>query len=140
LNLKNCQGIIIANPNAPTSLEMAYADIQKIIKANQDKIIIIDEAYAGFGTYNCLGLAKEYNNVLIVRTFSKTWALAGLRCGYAFGHVDLIRGLEKIRDCFNSYSINRLTQAGAMAAVNDYKYTQKIIQKIINTRQRVISS
>ena len=140
INLTNCQGIIIANPNAPTSLELGYKEIDKIIQANQDKVIIIDEAYVDFGTFSCLELAKKYDNVLIVRTFSKSWGLAGLRCGFAFGSRELIKGLEKIRDCFNSYSIDRVAQAGATAAIKDYQNVQLTINKIINTRKRVISS
>jgi histidinol-phosphate aminotransferase len=139
LNL-NCQGIILANPNAPTSLELARADMQKIVETNQDKVIIIDEAYVDFGSYTCLDFAKKYNNVLIVRTFSKAWSLAGLRCGFAIGSLELIKGLEKIRDCFNSYSINRATQAGALAAVKDYKYAQKNMDKIIATRDRCVKA
>ncbi|HEY8423532.1 MAG TPA: histidinol-phosphate transaminase [Clostridia bacterium] len=138
LNLENCQGIILANPNAPTSLELGFDEIQKIVKANQDKVIIIDEAYVDFGTYSCLELAKKFENILVIRTFSKSWSLAGIRCGYAFGSKELIKGIEKIRDCFNSYSVDRVAQAGAIAAIQDYKYTQKTIEKIKNTRDRVI--
>ena len=138
-NLDNCQGIIIANPNAPTTLEMAYEDIERIVVNNQDKVIIIDEAYADFGTYYCTALAKKYQNVLIVRTFSKGWSLAGIRCGYAMGSRVLIEGLNKIRDCFNSYSVDRLTQAAAIAAVKDRDYMHVCIQKVIATRERISS-
>lgn len=140
LNLENCQGIILANPNAPTSLELGKQDMEKIIQANQDKVIIIDEAYVDFGDYSCLDLTKKYNNVLVVRTFSKSWSLAGIRCGFAFGSLELINGLNKIRDCFNSYSLDRVAEAAATAAVKDYKSVLKRVAKIIYTRDRFIKA
>ncbi|HEY8390401.1 MAG TPA: histidinol-phosphate transaminase [Clostridia bacterium] len=138
-NLQNCQGIIIANPNAPTTLELSCQDIENIVIHNLDKVIIIDEAYVDFGTYNCLDLVSKYQNVLVIRTFSKSWSLAGIRCGFAMGSTELIKGLEKIRDCFNSYSVNRLTQAAAIAAVSDIKYFNQTINKVKSTRTRVIN-
>ena len=137
-DLKNCQGIILANPNAPTSLEINRGGIESIVINNPDKVIIIDEAYADFGTYDCLDLVKKYQNVLIVRTFSKGWSLAGIRCGFAVGSLELIKGLEKIRDCFNSYSVDRLTQLAAAASLNDIEYMQNCVKKVISTRNRVI--
>ncbi|HEY8419800.1 MAG TPA: histidinol-phosphate transaminase [Clostridia bacterium] len=140
LNLPDCQGVILANPNAPTSLELGFQEMQKIVEANQNKVIIIDEAYVNFGTFSCLELAKKYDNVLIVRTFSKAYSLAGLRCGFAIGNAELIKGLEKIRDCFNSYTIDRAAQAGALAAVKDFKNIKKNIDKVIATRDRCVKA
>lgn len=138
--LKNIQGFIIANPNAPTSLETSIENLEKIVCAYPDKVIIVDEAYVDFGTQSALDLVKRYDNVLVVRTFSKSWSLAGIRCGYAFGSSVLISGLEKIRDCFNSYSVDRMTQILALSAINDFPYMQKTVQKIKNTRDNLISS
>lgn len=137
-NLENCQGIIIANPNAPTTLEMKKGGIEQIVIHNPDKVIIIDEAYADFGTYDCIDLVTKYINVLIVRTFSKSWSLAGIRCGFAFGSTELIKGLEKIRDCFNSYSVDRMTQDAASACVQDVQYMKACVNKVIYTRDRII--
>lgn len=138
-NLEHCQGIIIANPNAPTTLEIAHGGIESIIINNPDKVIIIDEAYVDFGTYTCLDLVKKYQNVLVIRTFSKGWSLAGIRCGFSFGSLELIKGLEKIRDCFNSYSVDTMTQAVAVSSVQDIQYMQLCVKKIISTRERIVN-
>lgn len=126
--------IIITNPNAPTGIELAKNNIIKIIETNPNKVIVIDEAYADFMGDSCIDLTKIYNNLLVVRTFSKSYSLAGVRCGYAIGHYQLIEDLNKIKNSFNSYTVNAITEAVAVAALEDDGYFKETTDAIINTR------
>ncbi|MDE6614099.1 MAG: histidinol-phosphate transaminase [Clostridia bacterium] len=129
-----CQGMIICNPNAPTGLIVNRLDLMSIIEANPEKVIIIDEAYADFCNCSMANYVSKYPNLLIVRTFSKSYSLAGVRCGYALGNATLINGLKTIKDSINSYTVNRLTEGIALKALENTKYFTAQVDKIIATR------
>ena len=133
--LKPCGGIVIPNPNAPTGAEKDLAELERIIAANPDVIVIIDEAYIDFGGTSALGLISKYDNLLVVQTFSKSRSLAGMRIGYAFGSKELIRYLNEAKKSFNSYTMNTVTIAMGVEAVKDDAYFQETIRKVIATRE-----
>ena len=117
---KDCGGIVIANPNAPTGAFLPLSGIEKIVAANRDVVVIVDEAYIDFGGESALGLLEKYDNLLVVQTFSKSRAMAGMRIGYAFGNEKLIGYLRDCRFSFNSYPLNRpALLTGAAALKND---------------------
>jgi len=128
-------GIIIANPNAPTGIEMPQDKIEKIIAANQDCVVIVDEAYVDFGAASALPLLEKYENLLVVQTFSKSRAMAGLRVGFAIGNEKLIRYLKDVKFSFNSYTMNLPSIAMGVAAVKDDAYFRSITGRIIETRE-----
>jgi histidinol-phosphate aminotransferase len=130
-------GVIFPNPNAPTGLAMGLDAVEDIIKNNADQVVIVDEAYSAFGTQSAVPLVSRYENLLVVKTLSKSHALAGLRCAYAAGSPLLVNGLERIRDSFNSYPLDCLAQAGAAAALEDTAYYDDIAKKIVATRERL---
>ena len=134
----NNGGIIIPNPNAPTGKLLAIEAIEKILASNKDKVVIIDEAYIDFGGKSVVPLIKAYPNLLVIQTLSKSRSLAGLRVGFALGPEDLIQGLERIKNSFNSYTLDRLALTGAVAAFEDESYFQETRTKIIQTRERVV--
>lgn len=127
-------GIVIANPNAPTGKAISLQDIKAIIEKNTGSVVIIDEAYIDFGGESAVKLIKDYSNLLVVHTLSKSRSLAGLRVGFALGHEDLIEGLNRVKNCINSYTLDRLALIGAKEAIKDETYFQEIRSKIINTR------
>ena len=129
-------GIIFPNPNAPTAVEMQLDDIEYIIKNNRDSVVIIDEAYADFGDVSVLGLVNKYENLLVVRTYSKSRALAGMRIGYAIGSRTLISALKAVKFSYNSYTMNYVSIYAGAAAINDDKYFKEIVSKVINTREK----
>lgn len=130
-------GVVFPNPNAPTGELESLEDIADILEKNQDVIVIVDEAYIDFGGKSALPLLDRYENLLIVQTFSKSRALAGMRIGYAFGSQALIKYLNDVKYSFNSYTMNQLTLAVGAAALQDEAYFRKIVHKIITTRERV---
>ena len=134
----NC-GISIANPNAPTSIAMSLEDIRKILDANKESVVLIDEAYAAFaeGYTTAATLINEYKNLIVVRTLSKSYGLAGLRLGYAIGDKELIEGLKRARDSFNSYPADYVAQTLAAAALRDRENFKKNRDALIATRNRV---
>lgn len=132
-------GVVLANPNAPTGIELDMGSIRRILDANPNVPVIIDEAYVDFGGTSVLPLIREYPNLLVVQTTSKSRALAGLRAGFAFGHPNLIAGLNCVKNSFNSYTLDRLAIAGAAAAVRDEDYFQAQCQKVIATREWTIT-
>lgn len=126
-------GIIIPNPNAPTGIALGLDAIESILK-NTHSVVIIDEAYVDFGTQTAISLINQYPNLLVIRTFSKSRSLAGLRLGYALGHADLIEGLNRVKNSFNAYPIDSIASAIAIASINDDSYFQKCRDQIITSR------
>lgn len=134
---RECGGVIFPNPNAPTGETESLADIEDIVRQHQDVVVIVDEAYIDFGGESALPLLERYENLLIVQTFSKSRAMAGIRIGYAIGSPQLIRWLNDVKYSFNSYTMNQLTLALGAAALEDEEYFQSIVHKIIATRERM---
>lgn len=132
--------IVFANPNAPTGMPLALAEVERIVAGNPDAVVLVDEAYVDFGGETAIGLVDRYPNLLVVHTFSKSRSLAGLRVGYAIGHADLIAGLERVKNSFNSYPLDRLTLAGAVASVEDEAHFQRSCQQVMRTRSSLVSS
>lgn len=130
-------GVIFPNPNAPTGVEESVDMIEEIIRKNQDVVVIIDEAYIDFGGKSVLPLIHKYENLLVVQTFSKSRALAGIRIGYAFGSKKLIKYLNDAKFSFNSYTMNTATIEVGCACLQDKAYFQETVEKIIATRERV---
>ena len=138
IGVPNC-GIVFANPNAPTSRAIAVKDCARIAEANPDSVVIVDEAYVAFEEdyESAVSLINDYKNVCVVRTLSKAFSLAGIRLGYAVGSEELIEGLRRARDSFNSYPVDRIAQKVAEAALLDVDYYNETRAKIIATRSRV---
>ena len=136
-------GVIFPNPNAPTGMALSLDEVRVVAQAAERnrRVLVVDEAYIAFadreGVVPALPLLKEFPNLLLVRTLSKEASLAGLRAGFALGSGELIEGLCRIRDCFNSYTMDRLALAGATAAIRDRAYYNEINRRIIATRRRV---
>jgi histidinol-phosphate aminotransferase len=130
-------GIVIANPNAPTGRALPLTAIESIIQRNSGQVVIVDEAYVDFGAESAVPLIKKYPNLLVVHTFSKSRALAGLRVGFAMGDAGLIEGLCRIKESINSYTLDRLALKGAVAALQDTAYFELTRNKIIATRERI---
>ncbi len=130
-------GIIFPNPNAPTGRGHQLEHIESVIAAHPDIVVVIDEAYVDFGAVSAASLINTYPNLLVVHTLSKSRSLAGLRVGYALGHPDLIQGLDRVKNSFNSYPLDRLAQAGAMAAMQDEAHFAQTRQAVIQTREQL---
>uniref|UniRef100_UPI003F4C570F histidinol-phosphate transaminase n=1 Tax=Brachyspira catarrhinii TaxID=2528966 RepID=UPI003F4C570F len=130
-------GIFIANPNAPTGLLLTLSQIEEIIINNRNNIVIVDEAYIDFAeTESAYKLVNKYDNLLVIQTFSKSRALAGIRLGFAIGNENLIQGLKNIKYSFNSYTINRLSIIAGIEAIKDKDYFKDTVNKVINTREK----
>ncbi len=130
-------GIVIANPNAPTSIAMAKGEIEKIIKSNPDNVVVIDEAYVDFGGESVIDCVKKYDNLIVVRTFSKSRSLAGARIGYCIADPGLINVIETVRNSINSYTNNRPAIEMGVASVKDEAYFREMIAKVVATRERL---
>ncbi len=128
-------GVVFANPNAPTGELASIDEIRDIAETNSDSAVLVDEAYIDFGGKSCIALTKRLKNLLVVQTLSKSKSLAGMRIGLAFGDPQLIKGLERVRDSFNSYPLDRLAQAAGAAAISDIAYYDGTRSKIIGTRE-----
>lgn len=129
-------GIIFPNPNAPTGALLPLENIEQIIKANPDSVVIVDEAYIDFGGKSAVPLIDKYDNLIVVQTFSKSRALAGMRIGFAMSNEKLIKALNDVKYSFNSYTMNRQVIEAGAASVKDEEYFQSTISKIIATRER----
>lgn len=131
--------IIFPNPNAPTGRLLALAEVERIVAANPDVVVLVDEAYVDFGGESAIALVDRHPNLLVTHTFSKSRSLAGLRVGYAVGHAELIEGLERVKNSFNSYPLDRLAIAGAVASVEDEAFFQESCRKVIATRDKLVA-
>ena len=129
-------GIVIANPNAPTGIRQSEEFLRAVIEANPNVVVIIDEAYADFSGYTALPLVDEYENVVVVQTFSKSRSMAGMRIGHAIGNAKLIKAMNDVRYSFNSYPMTRLSVALGVAALSDQDYFEETTAKIVATRER----
>lgn len=129
--------IIFPNPNAPTGRALSLPEVERIVAGNPGAVVVVDEAYVDFGGESAVGLVARYDNLLVVQTLSKSRSLAGLRVGFAVGSAELIDGLDRVKNSFNSYPIDRLASAGAVAALEDTEYFEKTRQAVIETRSRM---
>ena len=127
--------VVIANPNAPTGLSVSVEDIEKIVASNPDNVVLIDEAYVDFGGKSCLELVKKYDNLLVVRTYSKSRSMAGARLGFAIGSKEIIDDLNRIKYSTNPYNINRLTLLAGAAAIDDSSYYSECCARVAETRE-----
>ena len=130
-------GVIFPNPNAPTGVALPLGEVRAILEQNRDVAVIVDEAYVDFGGESALPLLEEFDNLLVVQTFSKSRSLAGMRIGFAIGSEEMIRCLSDVRFSVNSYTMNRPSVAAGTAALKDREYFRKTVQKIIDTRDSV---
>ena len=133
-------GIIFPNPNAPTGCLLALEAIERLLQANTETVVLVDEAYVDFGGESAIALVDRYPNLLVTQTLSKSRSLAGLRVGLAVGHPDLIEALERIKNSFNSYPLDRIAIAGAAAAFEDRVYFQQTCQQVIDSREAVVAA
>lgn len=131
-------GVVIANPNAPTGQAVSLEDIRGVVEGNPGQVVIVDEAYVDFGCDSAVGLIREYPNLLVIQTASKSRSLAGLRVGWALGNEDLIAALRCVRDSINSYTVDRVAQAAAAAAIHDKAYFEKTRLAIMDTREKTL--
>jgi histidinol-phosphate aminotransferase len=134
-------GVVFPNPNAPTGIALPRDTVEAIVAAHHGKaVVLVDEAYVDFGAESAVPLTHRYENLLVVQTFSKSRALAGLRVGFAIGQPPLIEALTRIKDSFNSYPVDRLAQAGAIAALEDENYFAQCRSAVIAERERLVAA
>lgn len=138
--LRPNSGIIFANPNAPTGILLSLEEIAQLLEENTESVVVIDEAYIDFGGESAVSLLNQYPNLLVVQTLSKSRSLAGLRVGLAMGNAELIEALNRVKDSFNSYPLDRLAQAGAIAAFEDVEYFNETCQTIIEDREALVAA
>ncbi|MEN5303089.1 MULTISPECIES: histidinol-phosphate transaminase [unclassified Pseudomonas] len=131
-------GIIFPNPNAPTGCLLPLQAIEQLLQANRDSVVVVDEAYIDFGGETAISLVERYDNLLVTQTLSKSRSLAGLRVGLAVGHPDLIEALERIKNSFNSYPLDRMAIVGAAAAFEDQAYFEETCRKVIDSRETLV--
>lgn len=132
---QGCAGVVIANPNAPTGQGLPLAVIERLLLACPSRVVLVDEAYVDFGAESAAALVDAHPNLLVVQTLSKSRALAGLRVGFALGQAPLIEALARIKNSFNSYPLDRLAQAGALAAIEDEAWFSAQCRAVIDTRE-----
>ena len=133
--MDNSSMVVLANPNAPTGIALPMTDIRRLLEKNPDQVVVIDEAYADFAEESAVSLIGEYENLLVVQTFSKSRQLASGRLGFAMGNQALIADLNRIKFSFNPYNVNALTQLAGEAAMRDEEYFMTCRNKIIGARQ-----
>jgi histidinol-phosphate aminotransferase len=133
-------GIIFPNPNAPTGRLLGLDAIERLLAGNPDSVVVIDEAYIDFGGESAIPLTARHPNLLVTRTLSKSHALAGLRVGYAVGQPALIEALNRVKDSFNSYPLDRFAQAGALASIEDHAYFESLCARVVATRTRLVEA
>lgn len=130
-------GVIFPNPNAPTGRYLELEHVEEILAANPDRVVVVDEAYIDFGGQSAIRLVDTYPNLLVSQTLSKARSLAGLRVGFAVGHPDLIEALNRVKNSFNSYPLDRLALAGAQAAYEDEAWFRTCCDGVISERERM---
>ena len=130
-------GVVLANPNAPTGIALPLDAVEQVLKQNPDCVVLVDEAYVDFGAESAVSLIDRYENLLVVQTFSKSRSLAGMRVGFAMGQRPLIEGLERVKDSFNSYPLDRLAQVGAQAAWEDHGWFDATRYAVMAERERL---
>lgn len=128
-------GVVIANPNAPTSIGMKQSEVEEIIRSNQDVIVIVDEAYVDFGGETVLPLLRKYENLLVVRTYSKSRSMAGARIGFAMGNKRLIQAMTDVKESINSYTMTMESIRIGAASLSDEEYFRENLRKIVETRE-----
>ncbi|MBD9513485.1 histidinol-phosphate transaminase [Pseudomonas sp. PDM22] len=132
-------GIIFPNPNAPTGCLLPLEAIERLLQASPDSVVLVDEAYVDFGGETAISLVSRYPNLLVAQTLSKSRSLAGLRVGFAVGHEDLIEALERVKNSFNSYPLDRLALAGAVASFEDQAYFEQTCNAVIHSREKLVA-
>jgi histidinol-phosphate aminotransferase len=132
-------GILIANPNAPTGRALPLKSLERLLDANPDSVVVVDEAYVDFGAESAVGLIDRYPQLLVVQTLSKSRSLAGMRVGFAIGQRELIEALTRVKDSFNSYPLDRLAQVGAIAALEDVAWFDKTRHAVMASRETLIA-
>ncbi|MDG9923782.1 MULTISPECIES: histidinol-phosphate transaminase [unclassified Pseudomonas] len=132
-------GIIFPNPNAPTGCLLPLDAVERLLQGSPDSVVVVDEAYIDFGGETAIKLVDRYPNLLVTQTLSKSRSLAGLRVGIAVGHPDLIEALERIKNSFNSYPLDRMAIVGAAAAFDDEAYFRETCQLVIDSREQVVA-
>jgi len=132
-------GIIFPNPNAPTGCLLPLDAIERLLQASPDSVVLVDEAYVDFGGETAISLVNRYPNLLVAQTLSKSRSLAGLRVGFAVGHEDLIEALERVKNSFNSYPLDRLALAGAVASFEDQAYFEQTCNAVIDSREKLVA-
>ena len=135
-----CGGIIFPNPNAPTGCLLGLDAIEQILQANPDAVVVVDEAYVDFGGQTAIPLIDRYDNLLVIHTLSKSRSLAGLRVGFAAGHPALIEALERVKNSFNSYPLDKLAIVGGAAAMEDSEYFEQCCQAVMATRNTLTAA
>jgi histidinol-phosphate aminotransferase len=138
LNAPDCGAIIFPNPNAPTGCLLPLEEIERLLIGKPDVVVVVDEAYIDFGGESSIALVERYPNLLVVQTLSKSRSLAGLRVGFAVGHADLIEALERVKNSFNSYPLDRLAIAGAVAAIEDTAHFETTRSAVIRSREQLV--
>jgi histidinol-phosphate aminotransferase len=132
-------GIVFPNPNAPTGRPLARAEIERLLRANAASVVVVDEAYVDFGAESVADLVERHAQLLVVRTLSKSHSLAGLRVGYALGDAGLVEALNRVKDSFNSYPLDRFAIAGAAAAIDDRAYFEQTRDKVLASRAKLVA-
>lgn len=137
---QDCGAIILPNPNAPTGIALRRAEVEALVAEHPEQVVVIDEAYVDFGGESAVPMVRSYPNLLVIQTFSKSRSLAGLRVGFAIGQRPLIEALERVKDSFNSYPLDRLALAGAVAAVEDEAWFEQTRDRIVANREHLAAA
>src|SRR5690606_10803352 len=140
LPTESVSAVIFPNPNAPTGIALKRAQIERLLIERPQWVVAVDEAYVDFGAESCVPLIKKYKNLVVLQTLSKSRSLAGLRVGFALGQPELLEGLVRVKNSFNSYPIDRLAEAGAIAAFEDQAYFEHTIGQVVDTREYLIEA